>query len=85
MPCRNWWIVSGDAGPAARFGLPIHLSELGASAGLNLMWDHFALRIGHATFGPDTPALTLRLWPDDLHIPLGRADFHGRWVIWDAP
>jgi hypothetical protein len=49
------------------------------------MWDHFALRIGHATFGPDTPALTLRLWPDDLHIPLGRADFHGRWVIWDAP
>jgi len=29
--------------------------------------------------------LTLRLWPDDLHIPLGRADFHGRWVIWDAP
>ncbi len=27
-------------------------------------------------------ALTLRLWPGDLTIPLGRADFHGRWVRW---
>ncbi len=30
-------------------------------------------------------ALTLRLWPGDLTIPLGRADFHGRWVEWRAP
>lgn len=29
--------------------------------------------------------LTLRLWPGDIHVPLGRADFHGRWVRWDAP
>jgi len=27
-------------------------------------------------------ALTLRLWPGDLTIDLGRADFHGRWVNW---
>ena len=27
-------------------------------------------------------ALTLRLWPGDLRIDLGRADFHGRWVKW---
>ena len=27
-------------------------------------------------------ALTLRLWPGDLAIDLGRADFHGRWVNW---
>ena len=27
-------------------------------------------------------ALTLRLWPGDLTIDLGRADFHGRWVDW---
>ena len=26
--------------------------------------------------------LTLRLWPGDLHIDLGRSDFHGRWVDW---
>lgn len=25
-------------------------------------------------------ALTLRLWPGDLRLVLGRADFHGRWV-----
>lgn len=43
----------------ARFGLPLVLSELGASAGLNLLWDHYALRIGDRTFGPANPALTL--------------------------
>ncbi len=30
-------------------------------------------------------ALTLRLWPCDRTIRLGRADFHGRWVEWTAP
>ncbi|RYH01877.1 DUF2332 family protein [Salipiger sp. IMCC34102] len=30
-------------------------------------------------------ALTLRLWPGDLTIALGRADFHGRWINWTAP
>ncbi|MGJ8628565.1 MAG: DUF2332 domain-containing protein [Sulfitobacter sp.] len=30
-------------------------------------------------------ALTLRLWPGDLHIDLGRADFHGRWINWEYP
>ncbi|MBO9473479.1 DUF2332 domain-containing protein [Shimia sp. R10_1] len=30
-------------------------------------------------------ALTLRLWPGDVTIDLGRADFHGRWVDWRAP
>lgn len=29
-------------------------------------------------------ALTLRLWPGDQHITLGRVDFHGRWVDWHA-
>lgn len=27
-------------------------------------------------------SVTARLWPGDHHIPLGRADFHGRWVDW---
>ena len=27
-------------------------------------------------------ALTLRLWPGDITLDLGRADFHGRWVNW---
>jgi hypothetical protein len=43
----------------ARFGLPLTLSELGASAGLNLLWGHYALRIGDQTLGPTDPALTL--------------------------
>lgn len=28
--------------------------------------------------------LTLRLWPGDHRINLGRADFHGRWIDWRA-
>ncbi len=43
----------------ARFGLPLVLSELGASAGLNLLWDHYALRIDDQTVGPASPTLTL--------------------------
>ena len=29
-------------------------------------------------------ALTLRLWPGDLVLDMGRADFHGRWIDWRA-
>jgi hypothetical protein len=43
----------------ARFGLPLVLSELGASAGLNLLCDHYALTVGDRTFGPKDPTLTL--------------------------
>lgn len=33
--------------------------------------------------GPERgAALTLRLWPDNITLNLGRADFHGRWVDW---
>ncbi|MDO6589290.1 DUF2332 domain-containing protein [Loktanella sp. D2R18] len=45
---------------ADRFHLPIRLSELGASAGLNLHWDHYGLEIADAQFGATAPALTLR-------------------------
>ena len=44
---------------AQRFPNPMRLSELGASAGLNLNWDQFALQIGDTQFGPAKPALTL--------------------------
>lgn len=43
----------------ARYGLPMRCSELGASAGLNLHWDAYALAIGDQRFGPAAPALTL--------------------------
>jgi len=35
--------------------------------------------------GTEGAALTLRLWPGDQRITLGRVDFHGRWVRWEAP
>lgn len=44
---------------ADRFGLPLMLSELGASGGLNLNWDRFALTLGTESFGPADPVLTL--------------------------
>jgi len=38
---------------------------------------------------PDTRSpgagLLLRLWPGDHTIHLGRVDFHGRWIDWQAP
>ncbi|MCC5972057.1 MAG: DUF2332 family protein [Pararhodobacter sp.] len=42
-----------------RFGLPVDLSELGASAGLNLIWDRYALALPGHTLGPADPVLTL--------------------------
>jgi len=38
---------------------PMRVSELGASAGLNLNWDRFALKAGGTRFGPSDAALTL--------------------------
>lgn len=38
---------------------PMRLSELGASAGLNLNWDHFALKARGQRFGASDAALTL--------------------------
>ncbi len=40
--------------------LPVWLSELGASGGLNLMWDHYALDLPGARLGAQQPALTLK-------------------------
>ena len=39
----------------ARFGLPLVVSELGASAGVNLWWDHYALVAGGGPLAPRTP------------------------------
>ena len=45
---------------AARHDLPFVTSELGASGGLNLSFDRFALETDAGRLGPDDPALTLR-------------------------
>lgn len=50
-----------------RFGLPLRLSELGASAGLNLHWDRFALRIHDTVLGPaDSPIILSPDWDGPL-------------------
>ena len=56
---RSAVLIAAARWLTARFGLPLVLSELGASAGLNLLWDHYALGIGNQSFGPAEPALTL--------------------------
>lgn len=43
----------------AAYGLPLVLSELGSSVGLNLLWDHYALEIAGRRYGPEDPVLTL--------------------------
>ncbi len=38
-----------------------------------------------ADAAPRGAALTLRLWPGDQRLHMGRADFHGRWLDWTPP
>ena len=57
---------------SSRFDLPIRLSELGASGGLNLMFDKFALAVDDQVIGPSSPALTLSPeWSGP--VPAGRS------------
>ncbi|MEM6887261.1 MAG: DUF2332 family protein [Pseudomonadota bacterium] len=36
------------------------------------------------TSGKIGALLTLRMWPGDIEIALGRVDFHGRWIHWSG-
>lgn len=52
-------LIAGACVAVRHFDLPVHLSELGASGGLNLMWDHYALDLGGVRYGAQMPVLTL--------------------------
>ncbi len=54
---RSAALIAGALVAVDAFDLPICLSELGASGGLNLMWDHYALEIEGERFGPNVPAV----------------------------
>ncbi|MEW9920990.1 DUF2332 domain-containing protein [Marimonas sp. MJW-29] len=54
---RSAALIAGARVAVQHFDLPLHLSELGASGGLNLMWDHYALEIDGNRFGPNVPAV----------------------------
>jgi hypothetical protein len=56
---RSALLIAAGHWLARHYGLPIVLSELGASAGLNLMWDHFALVAGGGRYGPSDAPVTL--------------------------
>ena len=56
---RSAALIAGAQVALEHFQRPIMSSELGASAGLNLMWDHYGLDIAGQITGPQTPVLTL--------------------------
>lgn len=45
-------LVGGFLTVAAETGLPLRVLEVGASAGLNLRWDHFSYGVGERRWGP---------------------------------
>jgi hypothetical protein len=55
-PGRAAALVGGFLTVADRFGLPLRVLEIGASAGLNLRWDHFLYEARGETWGdPSSP------------------------------
>ena len=71
-------LMSGLLVIASRFGLPLRLFELGASAGLNLQLDRYSYDLGGLKAGD--PASRLRLMPDweGPPPPAGEAKVIGR-------
>lgn len=59
---RSAIVTPGFLSIAERTGLPLMLSEIGSSAGINLHWDRFAYRFGSAAWG--NPASPVQLAPD---------------------
>jgi hypothetical protein len=53
-----------------------------ATLGRPLAW--LSMESDGDTTGKLGAALTLRLWPGDITLDLGRADFHGRWIHWQG-
>lgn len=57
---RSALLIAGARVAGTQFDAPIVLSELGASAGLNLFWDHYALELDGTRFGPADPVISLQ-------------------------
>lgn len=56
---RSAVLLAAATALTARLGLPLHLSELGASAGLNLNFDRYAMPVGSGTLGQAGSAVVL--------------------------
>ncbi|MEQ1786779.1 MAG: DUF2332 domain-containing protein [Acidimicrobiales bacterium] len=60
---RSAVLVGGYAAVADCTGLPLRVLEVGASAGLNLRWDHFAYATGQVVAGdPQSPVRFEGVW-----------------------
>ncbi|WP_250957798.1 DUF2332 family protein [Rhizobium sp. CG5] len=59
---RSSALLPGFLTIAKLFGKPLTLSELGASAGLNLLWDRYAYRLGDMTWGGQSPVTLAPAW-----------------------
>lgn len=55
---RSGALVGGYLEVGRRFGLPLHVLEIGASAGLNLVWDHYRYAAGDLRWGDPASPLT---------------------------
>ena len=64
---RSAMLAPGFAEIAARTGLPLALLEMGASAGLNLHLDRYAIHLGERVIGDPGSAVVMR---PDLEAPL---------------
>ena len=63
---RSAVLVGGYAEVTHRTTLPLRVLEIGASAGLNLRWDHFAYDTGRGVSGdPDSPVRFSGVWVGD--------------------
>ncbi len=77
---RSAVLIAAGHWLARRFGLPMVLSELGASAGLNLIWDQHALELSGQVYGPaGAPVRLTPAWdgPPPPHCPPVVADRAG--------
>ena len=56
---RSGVVIAAAHWLTAYFGLPLMVSELGASAGLNLNWNRYAMKAGDMLFGPHDATVIL--------------------------
>ncbi|WP_113424482.1 DUF2332 family protein [Rhizobium cremeum] len=59
---RSAALLPGFLTIAQLFGKPLVLSEVGASAGLNLQWDRYSYRLGDFVWGPESPVALAPEW-----------------------
>ena len=78
---RSAVLIGGYAAVAERSGLPLRVLEVGASAGLNLRFDHYAYDTGRQVLGdPDSPVRFSGVWegePPELPTDIAVAGRRG--------